>query len=232
MKKILNTLALLLIAFAAFGQKTTTSWPYLYSDFANGTVYMKDGKKHDQEFNIHLAKGRLHFNDNGVIKEVKTNDIHLVELNGELFTSLQGFVVKVIGDPQTGYVAVHTYADYQKLNESDGPYGTKLDATTSYSVTPYDLTGVAGAAEERLLHRGWRQSVQRFEKRHRKQPGRCRQGCIQNFPETEQDQVAGSAESSPARGFPKSALDDEASQDNVGSGGGVAAVVRVPEKWN
>ncbi|MBP5302290.1 MAG: hypothetical protein J6Y88_03480 [Bacteroidales bacterium] len=153
MKKILNTLALLLIAFAAFGQKTTTSWPYLYSDFANGTVYMKDGKKHDQEFNIHLAKGRLHFNDNGVIKEVKTNDIHLVELNGELFTSLQGFVVKVIGDPQTGYVAVHTYADYQKLNESDGPYGTKLDATTSYSVTPYDLTGVAGSYDALMRNR-------------------------------------------------------------------------------
>lgn len=153
MKKILNTLALLLIAFAAFGQKPTTSWPYLYSDFANGTVYMKDGKKHDQEFNIHLAKGRLHFNDNGVIKEVKTNDIHLVELNGELFTSLQGFVVKVIGDPQTGYVAVHTYADYQKLNESDGPYGTKLDATTSYSVTPYDLTGVAGSYDALMRNR-------------------------------------------------------------------------------
>ena len=153
MKKILNTLALLLIAFAAFGQKTTTSWPYLYSDFANGTVYMKDGKKHEQEFNIHLAKGRLHFNDNGVIKEVKTNDIHLVELNGELFTSLQGFVVKVIGDPQTGYVAVHTYADYQKLNESDGPYGTKLDATTSYSVTPYDLTGVAGSYDALMRNR-------------------------------------------------------------------------------
>lgn len=153
MKKILNTLSLLLIAFAAFGQKTTTSWPYLYSDFANGTVYMKDGKKHDQEFNIHLAKGRLHFNDNGVIKEVKTNDIHLVELNGELFTSLQGFVVKVIGDPQTGYVAVHTYADYQKLNESDGPYGTKLDATTSYSVTPYDLTGVAGSYDALMRNR-------------------------------------------------------------------------------
>ena len=153
MKKILNTLALLLFAFAAFGQKTTTSWPYLYSDFANGTVYMKDGKKHDQEFNIHLAKGRLHFNDNGVIKEVKTNDIHLVELNGELFTSLQGFVVKVIGDPQTGYVAVHTYADYQKLNESDGPYGTKLDATTSYSVTPYDLTGVAGSYDALMRNR-------------------------------------------------------------------------------
>ena len=153
MKKILNTLALLLIAFAAFGQKTTTSWPYLYSDFANGTVYMKDGKKHEQEFNIHLSKGRLHFNDNGVIKEVKTNDIHLVELNGELFTSLQGFVVKVIGDPQTGYVAVHTYADYQKLNESDGPYGTKLDATTSYSVTPYDLTGVAGSYDALMRNR-------------------------------------------------------------------------------
>ena len=130
-----------------------SSWPYLYPEFAKGTVWMSDGKKYERELNVHLAKGRLHFVDGGVIKEVNPDEITLVELNGDQFTALNGDVVKVIGDIGRGYVAKRTSVDFQKLNETDGPYGTKIDAGATLSLTTFELTGVAGSYSELLRNR-------------------------------------------------------------------------------
>ena len=114
---------------------------------------MNDGKKYDRQMNIHLAKGQLHFIDGGVIKEVNANDVVLAELGGDRFTSLEGSIVKVIGDYERGYVAVRTAVDYQKMNETDGPYGTKIDAGATLSLTTFELTGVASSYSELLRNR-------------------------------------------------------------------------------
>lgn len=154
MKKYLTVIALFLFAIAASAQDAVMStWPYLYPEFAQGTVMLKDGSQYENLLNIHLAKGRLHFIDGGLIKEVETKDIALAELNGERFTALDGNVVKIAAGQQNGYVAVRTYIDFQKLNETDGPYGTKVDTGATLSVTAFELTGVAGSYTELLRGR-------------------------------------------------------------------------------
>ncbi|MBR3030977.1 MAG: hypothetical protein IKH93_07510 [Bacteroidales bacterium] len=154
MKKFLAAFALLFFVFTASGQDAVmSSWPYLYPEFAKGTVWMNDGKKYERELNIHVAKGRLHFVDGGAIKEANPGEINLVELNGDQFTVLNGDVVKVSGDLDRCYVAKRTSIDYQKLNETDGPYGTKIDAGATLSLTTFELTGVAASYTELLRNR-------------------------------------------------------------------------------
>ena len=105
MKKFLAAFALLFFVFTASGQDAVmSSWPYLYPEFAKGTVWMNDGKKYERELNIHVAKGRLHFVDGGAIKEANPGEINLVELNGDQFTVLNGDVVKVSGDLVTAKI--------------------------------------------------------------------------------------------------------------------------------
>ncbi|MBR5736401.1 MAG: hypothetical protein IKX60_06395 [Bacteroidales bacterium] len=144
MKRIFTSVVMtVLFALTVSAQNTVMStWPYLYPEFVNGTVYMTDGKKYEKEMNIHLAKGRLHFIDEGFIKEVKTNDIVLIELNGEQFVVLEGNVVKAVGDLDKGYVAVHTTVDFQKLNESQGAYGITTTNSATMKMSSVDLVGV------------------------------------------------------------------------------------------
>ena len=42
-------------------QPYTTAWPYLYSDFQDGVIYMTGGQKIYHKLNVHLMKGRLHY---------------------------------------------------------------------------------------------------------------------------------------------------------------------------
>lgn len=154
MKKILATFLASIFVLAASAQDAVmSSWPYLYPEFVSGSVMLKDGRQFERDMNIHVAKGRLHFIDGGNIREVDGNDIVLVELGGDKFTALDGNVVKVVGDLEKGYVAVRTSIDYQKLNETDGPYGTKVDAGATLSVTTFELTGVSSSYTELLRNR-------------------------------------------------------------------------------
>jgi len=154
MKQFLAALALFFFVFTASGQDAVmSSWPYLYPEFAKGTVWTNDGRKYEREMNVHVAKGRLHFVDGGVIKEANPGEIALIELNGDQFTVLNGDVVKVTGDVSSGYVAKKTSVDFQKLNETDGPYGTKIDTGATLSLTTFELTGVAASYTELLRNR-------------------------------------------------------------------------------
>ena len=154
MKQFFTAFAIFFFAFTASGQDAVmSSWPYLYPEFSKGTVWMSDGKKYERDLNVHLAKGRLHFVDGNAIKEANPGEIVLVELNGDQFTSLNGDIVKVIGDIERGYVAKKTSVDFQKLNETDGPYGTKIDAGATLSLTTLELTGDASSYPELLRNR-------------------------------------------------------------------------------
>lgn len=156
MKKILTSLAFIFLSFAISAQETVLStWPYLYQDFAKGTVYMSDGKKYENNMNVHVAKSRLHFIDGSQIKEVRTDDIVLVELNGDRFVALNGNVVKVFGDLDTGYVAALTTIDYHKMNEVDGPYGAKMDGSSAIRGTAFDVNGVYNDVNELLNSRNF-----------------------------------------------------------------------------
>jgi len=150
MEKFFTALVLSLFVFAAYGQDTVmSSWPYLYPEFAGGKVILKDGKEYERELNVSVASGKLHFIDKDVIKEMESKDILLVDLNGDRFTTLNGYLVKVVGDMDGGYVAVRSSIDYQKLNETDGPYGTKVDAGATLNLTTFELVGVAASRSER-----------------------------------------------------------------------------------
>lgn len=136
-----------------------TTWPYLYPEFATGTLYMTDGKKYENEMNIHLAKGRLHFIDKDQVKEVRTDNIVLVELNGDQFTVLNGNVVKAVGDLNTGYVAIHTTIDYLRLNESPGPYGSKTDGSSTMRANSFETMGVINNYQDLLHNRSFGKEV-------------------------------------------------------------------------
>ena len=156
MKKILTILTFLFFAFAALGQETVLStWPYLYQDFTKGAVYMSDGKKYEKDMNVHVAKSRLHFLDGDQIKEIRSSDIVLVELNGDQFTVVGDNVVKVIGDLESGYIGVLTVIDYLRINEVDGPYGSKMDGSTAIRGTAFDVNGIYNDYKELLNSRSY-----------------------------------------------------------------------------
>ena len=74
-KTFLLILSLLAGAWMAFGQYVpTTSWPYVYDEFQDGSLIWNGGKEKGGKYNINLADKKLHFIEGAYIKASDLTD--------------------------------------------------------------------------------------------------------------------------------------------------------------
>ena len=141
MKKIA---AVILAVFAAIGlqaQEYSTSWPYLYQEFTEGSVMLKDGTKLTYPLNVHILESRLHFIDKGVIKEAVPDDIVLVMIGQDQYMNVHDQVMKVVASNEKGFVAALQLGDFEKLREAGGAYGSSTTSSATRKLTSIDVAG-------------------------------------------------------------------------------------------
>lgn len=136
MKRIVYFAAMLFLSAAGvFAQSPTTTYPYLYDTFINGTVVMDDGSKEARQMNVHLREGRLHYIDNGIIKEAYLTDVAAVEIGNDVFLPVFTSVMKVVAKNDNGCVVMQQIGDFEGAIDGTGAYGVSASASATMKLT-------------------------------------------------------------------------------------------------
>ena len=166
--RLLTLIAALLLASASWlgAQPYTTTWPYLYSDFQDGVIYMTGGQKIYHKLNVHLMKGRLHYLDNDVVKEAFAGDIFYAEIDPESdkFMVVNGDMMKVVAEQPGGFVADHITGDFDALLTGTGAYGMQANTEAVQSYSSLNIQGAVNVNHMLLLQE--KDSGQEFDLRH------------------------------------------------------------------
>lgn len=140
MRKTLALLAFLL-PLCLGAQDYSTSWPYLYPDFTEGTVYLANGGKAVYSMNVHILKGRLHYLDNDVIKEAVSSDVKVVRIKDDEYVAVGADILKVVAKEERGLVASLILGQFDKLRESGGAYGSSTTNSATRKLSSIDIGG-------------------------------------------------------------------------------------------
>ena len=124
MKKIFPVVVFLFLAGAAWAQKPTTTYPYLYSEFQDGRAVMDAGNTNVRKMNLHLRHARMHYLEDGVIKEADLSDVLAVEIGQDVFIPVMGEMMKVVAKNDNGCVVAEILGNFEESNEAKGAYGT------------------------------------------------------------------------------------------------------------
>jgi|GEM_PF-838726 len=136
MKKLILTLSCLLWVVAAlYAQEPTTTYPYLYPQFTDGTVVLDGGKEEARKLNIHLRADKLHYIDGGIIKEVFLKDVNAVKIGNDVFVPVYGSMMKVVAKNDNGMVVVEILGDFEASREATGAYGTSSTSSATMKLT-------------------------------------------------------------------------------------------------
>lgn len=130
---------LFLSAAGAYAQSPTTTYPYLYDTFTNGTVVMDDGSKEARQMNVHLREGRLHYIDNGIIKEAYLTDVAAVEIGSDVFLPVYTSVMKVVAKNGNGCVVMEQLGDFEGAISGTGAYGVSASASATMKLTSVQM---------------------------------------------------------------------------------------------
>ena len=141
MKKILMAVLVFAAALSLRAQEYSTSWPYLYPEFREGTVYLTDGSKLVFNLNVHILHGRLHYLDKGVVKEAVPDNLLLVKIGDDEYMNVNGSVMKVVAKNEKGLVAALQLGDFDKLRDSGGAYGSSTTSSATRKLTSIDVAG-------------------------------------------------------------------------------------------
>lgn len=142
MKKIILIATVAIFAtFATSAQECSTTWPYLYPQFTNGVVHLTSGSKLQHQLNVHVKEGRLHYIENGIVKEAMNRDIFFIQIGGDRYNVVNGDVMRVVESQEGGFVAVHYVADLAKLRETGGAYGSSSTTQATRLLTSIDMVG-------------------------------------------------------------------------------------------
>lgn len=135
MKKLLLSVIVLTTAVSAAAQSPTTTYPYLYDRFTEGTVVLDGGKRESRKMNIHLRRDALHYIDDGIVKEAFLTDVAAVEIGNEVFIPVGGRMMKVVAKNDKGCIAEETVGDFEGSQESSGAYGVSSTSSATMKIS-------------------------------------------------------------------------------------------------
>lgn len=132
---------LLLQGISVSAQTCTTTWPYLYPDFRQGTVFLEGGNGQHCKLNIHLLRTALHYIGQGMIKEAFPRDIDSVRIGDDLFRYVNGVPMRVAADGPSGYVAEMLRGDFTSAVEGSGAYGMSASTISKTDLSSLEVSG-------------------------------------------------------------------------------------------
>lgn len=142
-KTFLLILSMLAGAWMAFCQYVpTTSWPYVYDEFQDGSLIWNGGKEKGGKYNINLADKKLHFIEGAYIKAADMVDVLTVRIGQDVYQNAAGEMLKVLSKSEKSLVLEAREIDYAALNETGGAYGSS--STTIGTTALSSLEGIGG----------------------------------------------------------------------------------------
>ena len=141
MKKILMAVLVFAAALSLRAQEYSTSWPYLYPEFREGTIYMNDGTKLVYNVNVHILHGRLHYLDNGVVKEAISSNLLLIKIGDDEYMNVNGDIMKIVAKNDKGMVTALQLGDFERLRDAGGAYGSSTTSSATRRLTSVDVAG-------------------------------------------------------------------------------------------
>lgn len=138
----LVTLGILIFScYIISAQTCTTTWPYLYPEFRDGTVYFDGGSTQNAKFNVHMLHTALHYIELGIIKEALPHDIDSIRIGKDLFRYVNGIPMRVIARGTSGYVAERLSANFASALEGSGAYGMPASTISKTDLSSLEVSG-------------------------------------------------------------------------------------------
>ena len=131
----------MLLSIAAAAQNPSTTWPYLYDNFTSGVIYMQNGAKSELLLNVQVRHDRLHFIDDGIIKEADLDPVLLVMIGSDKYYPVDGELRKVLAENEKGAVAVSLLGNFAALQETGGAYGASSSAAATRKLSSVEVDG-------------------------------------------------------------------------------------------
>ena len=129
----------MLLAWAASAQDPTTTWPYLYPEFKEGTAFLKDESQVIQKYNTHIRHDKLHYIDKqGIVREAILGDVLMVEIDGDAYYNVKGEMMKIAAKTEKGFVVAEILGDFAALLETGGAYGTSSTTSATQKLSSID----------------------------------------------------------------------------------------------
>ena len=126
----------------AQNSEPTTTWPYIYPEFQSGELKKITGAPIQGAFNIHVLESRLHFIENGMIREMLPSEILSLRAGDDYFASVSGKMMKVLAKSDHGFVAEEVLVDVARLNATGGAYGSSSNSISTQALS--SIEGIGG----------------------------------------------------------------------------------------
>lgn len=141
MRKLLIIISLIAISIASYAQECSTAWPYLYPEFVDGVAYLKNGRSAQYSVNIHTLKARVHYIENGIVKEANAYDIAILKIGSDEYVSNGQDILKVEASGDKGLVASLNLGEFDKLSDSGGAYGSSTTNSATMRLSSVEVAG-------------------------------------------------------------------------------------------
>lgn len=138
MKKFALLAVLSFSVSLALAQEPTTTWPYLYSVFGQGEIFMKNGAKITQDLDVHVGHGDLHYLDKGVVKKVILDDVLAAYIGSDKYLNINGEMMRVVAESEDGCIVAEILGDFAALNETGGAYGSSSSSSATRKLSSID----------------------------------------------------------------------------------------------
>lgn len=150
MKRIILLMAVLLagaMAGKAQSYTPTTTWPYYFKDFEKGLLVTGPADPGKEGlFNVSYKDKRIHFIDGEYIRSSLLKEMAFVQIGGEVFQSVNGFVVRVLGKTDKCLVVEDSDIDYASLNETGGAYGSSSSTIGTVALSSAEGIGATNSS--------------------------------------------------------------------------------------
>lgn len=150
MKKFILSLLTLLCGLSLLSGQDfhpTTTWPYIYGDFIDGTVKLSQGIDKKARLNVSLASSRLHYIDGELVKEMNMSDVLAAGIGNDIYQNISGKMMKVIAKSEKSLVVEGAEVDYATLNSTGAAYGTSSNTLGTMALTSAEGIGTSSSSK-------------------------------------------------------------------------------------
>lgn len=129
----------------------TTTWPYLYEDFVDGTVYFsKEQKTMHLKLNVHLQNCTLHYLEGDNVMQADPRNVEMIQLGDVPFIYMNGELVRFIKAEEGVALVKLVKADLDELNKNThGAYGISTTSSSVNQIVSIRALGVSNYIQMR-----------------------------------------------------------------------------------
>lgn len=150
MKKVILLCAVLITAVTvgkAQSYTPTTTWPYYFKDFQKGILKTSPADPGKEGiYNVSYSDKRLHYIEGDFVRSAILKDLSFVQIGDDIFQSVGGFLVKVLGKSEKCLVVEDSDVDYVALNNTGGAYGSSSTTIGTMALSSAEGIGATNSS--------------------------------------------------------------------------------------